>query len=172
MKRPRWAAAAALALLWGCASTSAPVAFTQEPDCFPGALPTTYALTMVDMPGFFAPIMADGVNAAFTARGMRPATPDEADVRVEMAFDLIDLNPPPAPRDPMAEALVPDDRNDFLARVRVTVTDPSGRLRWAGTLSRVHSLDGDETIHKPHAVALIHAAIEKLFTGFPAACGR
>ncbi len=161
--------ACASVLLSACSSVSAPVNWTHAPGCFDASLPGSYTLVMHDMPGYFAPIMADGVDAAMRKRGLTQAA--LGDVRIIMRFEMLDLDPPPPPRDPLGESMLQDDTLNFMARVDVTVLDAGGTERWAGTLSRVHSINGDEVIHRPRAVAMIGTAIDALFDDFPRRCG-
>ena len=160
---------AIIMLTTGCAS-SRPVAFTSNPGCFPGPAPSDFAVVNENIPHFFAPLIVGAVETSLIARDLSLAPePSPETLMVFLSFDMLDQSPTREPRDPMGESLMLDTNMEFMARVAVRAVH-RGERRWNGTLSRMHSIRGDETIHTPRASMMIQTAVEGLFDGFPATC--
>lgn len=171
-----WRAAAAVlfsfALLCtsGCATTTR--MDTYVPDhCHGTAEPfSTYALRMENVPGFIHEVIDVSIRGALERVGLT-ARDEGADIRVNVALEIIDRNPPRMHSDPFGETVAPNELNRFVTHLKVGITDArTERLIWTGAMDRFHAIQGGETFHDERAALIISQAFDDMFVGLTTAC--
>lgn len=127
----------------------------------------SYAVRMTNVPGFLEPYLRGGLAPVLAGKGLEP-TLDEPDLRVELIFDQVYLDQSSTEQDYFGEGIAPGDATHFMAAVSVDVIDSeTGRIVWAGRLSRMHHNPFGQPRGNEHKLQGIIDGFEKLFADYP-----
>ncbi len=158
----------AVVLVAGCA-TSAPRLTVDVDTCCdaPFQRYETYQVTLQEVPGFLGPYLEGGLDAVLRQKGLA-ATLDTPDLRVDILFEQIFLDPQSSDRDTLAESVAPSMANRFMAAIKVDVFDVAeNRLVWSGRLSRIHPDPTGQPRGNDHKMQGIIDGFAVLFADYP-----
>lgn len=164
----------AAALLAGCTTAGRPVSTRVPEACHGASTPfSTFALEIVEAPGFKEPIMRGALLGALERLGLEQAPAPEADLRVVLRVTRIERRPfaeTPEP-DPVSPNVPSSAVSRFTAHADIEVRDRrDGRLVYEAGMDRDHAISGDARLHDARAKALIATALDRALAGLTTPC--
>lgn len=159
----------AVMLLGACAQTGSQIG-TAPTVCCPGdyASYQTYSVETDNMPLFLRNYVIDEFDAAFQQKGLARNDRNN-DVRVLLRYNHINLNPEQQDIDPFVRIEALTVELNYVAAIEIEITESrTGKLVWAGTISRIHQVTPGEYMHEERARPEFHNAFKSVLESYPA----
>lgn len=137
--------------------------------CCPGdyASYNTYAIEAIGLPIFLRDYVVAEFDGAFQEHGMA-RNDARSDIVVNLNYRHVNLNPEQQAIDPFIRMESMNMELDYIANIDITMRERTGgKVIWAGTVSRIHSVQPGEYMHEGGARSAFLATFRDLLSEYP-----
>ncbi|MCB1649779.1 MAG: hypothetical protein H7A05_10525 [Pseudomonadales bacterium] len=162
-------AAAFMLILAACSSNPGMRIGNTVTLCCPGnyAAYNTYAIEDVGLPIFLREYVAEEFDKAFQELGMT-RNDARSDLVVNLNYRHVNLNPDQQQIDPFIRMESMNVELDYIANIDITMRERAGGKEvWAGTISRIHSVQPGEYMHEGNARGAFLVTFRDLLSEYP-----
>jgi hypothetical protein len=158
-----------LSLLAGCAGSQGMRIGNTVTLCCPGnyAAYSSYGVEAVGLPIFLREYVITAFDGAFQAKGMT-RNDERSDIIVNMAYRHVSLDAEQQAIDPFIRMESINVELHYIANIDITMRErASGKEIWAGTVSRMHSVQPGEYMHEGDATGAFVETFRDLLDAYP-----